>query len=128
VWQGHTKNGHRAPANMKLIARTLLTLLMALTLNASMVLAPTAHSSGHYTDTVAADPCDHHGHGSRQSGHGNVPTIDHCSQNICPSCTGLPLTTPVTLGNASPHLVPALRLSHWPPSWRPRLFRPPIHV
>ena len=113
---------------MKLIVRTLLTMLMALTLNASMVLASTTHSPDHHTETIAPQPCDHHGHSFEKPGHGNVPDSDDCPRELCPSCTGLLLLAPVML-DPTPHFeAEPFMLDSWAASWRPLLFRPPIHI
>jgi hypothetical protein len=113
---------------MKRIVQALLTLLMALTLNASMVIASTTHAATHYTETTTAEPCDHHGHSLEMSGDANEPIGDDCPQQLCPSCTGLQLSVVAAQDHASHHLVAPFSVTHWSPSWHPPLFRPPIHI
>ena len=113
---------------MKLIVRILLTLLMALTLNASMVFAATTHSPVHHKETIASQPCDHHGHSFEKSGHGNVPDRDDCPQQLCPSCTGLLLSAPVMPDSTLHFEAEPFTLDSWSSPWRPLLFRPPIQI
>ncbi|MBB4054058.1 hypothetical protein GGR20_003734 [Devosia subaequoris] len=112
---------------MKLIVRILLTLLMALTLNASMVFAATTHSPFHRT-AVSAQPCDHHGHGPEKASHANVVNGEDCTQQVCPSCTGLLLSAPVMPDSTLHFGAEPFTLDSWSASWRPLLFRPPIHI
>ena len=113
---------------MKRIAQILLTLLMALTLNASMVFASTGHAATQHAETTIAQPCDHHGHGPKKSGHVNELAVDDCAQQLCPSCIGLPFSIAGELGVATSHIVALTRLTQRPPSWDPPLFRPPIRI
>ena len=113
---------------MKRIAQILLTLLMALTLNVSMVLASTGHAASHHSETPMAQSCDHHGHGVKNSGHVNLPAADDCAQQLCPTCIGLPLSFAAELNFATSRIAALLRFSQGSPSWEPPLFRPPIHI
>ena len=115
---------------MNPMMRIVLTVLMALTLNASMVSAATTQtqSPGHHSETVTVRHCDHHGHHMQMSDHAHAANIDDCQQQVCPSCTGLPLLVPVLLHQAETHAVEPIALRYWSPSWRPPLFRPPIHI
>lgn len=113
---------------MNPIVRTLLTLLMALTLNASMALAATAALPVQHMQTQAAGLCGHHAHQSEMPGDNNQPGSNDCAQRICTACTGLPLTSPATLDLAVQHQVEPLRLVHWTASSQPPLFRPPIQT
>ncbi|WP_375600327.1 hypothetical protein [Devosia sp. Naph2] len=113
---------------MTRIVQALMTLLMALTLNASMVFASTGHAATHHAETTIAQPCDHHGHGPKKSGHVNELAAEDCAQQICPSCVGLPLSLAAELGFATSRIAALPRLTQRSPRWQPPLFRPPIHI
>jgi len=117
---------HRA--HMKRIAQILLTLLMALTLNVSMVLASTGHAASHHSEAPIAQSCNHHGHGFKNSGHVNLPAADGCAQQLCPACIGLPLSLAAELSFVTSQTAALPTLTQRSPSWQPPLFRPPIHI
>ncbi|WP_338723678.1 hypothetical protein [Devosia sp. XK-2] len=113
---------------MNAMVRIVLTVLMALTLNASMVFAATTQSPGHHTEAVTVRHCDHHGHRMQMSDHAHAANLDDCQRQVCPSCTGLPPLLPVLLHQAETNAVEPFALRYWSPSWRPPLFRPPIQI
>ncbi|WP_157955909.1 MULTISPECIES: hypothetical protein [Devosia] len=113
---------------MKRKFQALMTLLMALTLNALMVFASTGHAATHHAETTIAQPCDHHGHGLKKSGHVSELAVNDCAQQLCPSCMGLPLSLAAELGFATSRIAALPRLTQGSQSWQPPLFRPPIHI
>ena len=114
--------------SMSGLVRTVLALLMALTLNASMALAASAHAPAHHAQAAVSEPCGHHEHETMSAGQDQASGPDSCIQQACPSCLGLPLTI-VSTGEVEAHMAPEpLPAAQGSAAWRSSLLRPPIHI
>ena len=110
------------------LVRTVLALLMALTLNASMTLAASSHEPSHHSQVTTLEPCEHHGHEGKVAGQDQAQTPHGCMQQACPACLGLPLTLMQAARLNDQLVLDPLPAAHDSAGWRSGLLRPPIHI